>query len=90
MIPSAVRKSLRETGTWRTSNATTPRENAISVAKGIAQPEGALGIFHVVSRYIRAGTIMPPIAAVAGRTARLGSESSPASDKPLLLWITTA
>ena len=40
MIASAIRKSLREAGTRRPSNAMTPRENAISVAEGIAQPGG--------------------------------------------------
>jgi len=50
MIASAIRKSLREAGTRRPSNAMTPRENAISVAEGIAQPEAVPGVFHVVPR----------------------------------------
>ena len=44
MMARAVRKSLSELGTRRPSSASTPSENAISVADGIAQPEAAPGI----------------------------------------------
>src|ERR1700730_2193472 len=43
MIASAVRKSLSEAGTRLPNNAMTPRENAMSVDQGIAQPDTAPG-----------------------------------------------
>ena len=38
MIARAVRKTLRETGTLFPNKDSTPNENAISVAEGIAHP----------------------------------------------------
>ena len=43
MIASAVRNTLIVTGTREPSSASTPSENAMSVAAGIAQPRSVSG-----------------------------------------------
>ena len=52
----------------------TPTANAISVAIGIPHPEEASPL-ELNATYTRAGKTIPPIAAITGRAAALGSFS---------------
>ena len=52
----------------------TPTANAISVAIGIPHPEVASPL-ELNATYTTAGKIIPPIAAITGKAAALGSFS---------------
>ena len=77
-------KNMRAPGaTLSPSSASTPRENATSVASGIVQ----LCWFApcvVITPKINAGMAMPPSAANAGRAAARRSRSSPTTTSRLI------
>jgi hypothetical protein len=75
---NAVRNIFKLKGTFLPSKESTPRENAISVAMGIAAPLAAKP-GSVKQQNIPIGIIIPPMAATTGSIAFLKLESSPTS-----------
>ena len=87
MIASAVRNTLSVTGTREPRIASTPSENAMSVAAGIAQPRSVSGDDALSATYTSAGATMPPTAAMPGKIrccqlARCPSSSSRLISRP--------
>lgn len=76
IIARAVRKIFSENGTLLPSKVSTPSENAMSVAVGIAQPR-IYSVPELKNTKIKAGNITPPAAENTGSSAFLTSESSP-------------
>jgi len=75
-MASVVRKTLADTGTLSPKRYTTPKAKAMSVAIGIPHPI-VCGVPMFRLKNIKAGTIIPPIAAPIGRMVFLMSASSP-------------
>ena len=76
MIAKAVRNIFRFIGTLFPKSDNTAKANAISVAMGIPKPCWVV-VFELNKTWIRAGAIIPPIAAKTGKSAFLKVESSP-------------
>ena len=74
---SAARKTFSPTGTLVLKIASTPRENAISVAIGMARPLCICGLPPLRIAYISTGTIIPPHAPMIGRSAFFNDDNSP-------------
>ena len=73
----AARKILRPTGTLLLNTERTPKENAISVAIGMAIPLCIIGSDGQIRLKSSTGTIIPPHAPIIGRRALSLVESSP-------------
>ncbi len=72
----AVRNTFKASGTRLPNKERMPMAKAMSVAMGMPAPE-AVGVPWLKSKWMPAGTSMPPKAAMAGSRACLRSESSP-------------
>ena len=82
-------KILRDDGTLLPKNSKIARENAVSVAVGIAQPFNAKSSPILHKKNINDGIRIPPNAAIAGRAIFLGLERWPSinscfSSSPIL------
>ena len=69
MIAKAVKKTFKETGTLFPNNDNIrQRENAMSVAEGIAQPLNVDRVINIYKyTYTKAGTNIPPTAPIIGK-----------------------
>ena len=73
----AARNTFRPTGTRVLNTESTPRENAISVAIGIARPRCATTSSGHKRKNTSTGTTIPPHAPMIGSIAFFSDESSP-------------
>ena len=74
---NVAKKTFSARGTRRPKIEITPKENAISVAIGTANPRKETGSDGAKSQNTNTGTIIPPIAPIRGNNAFLGEDSSP-------------
>ena len=81
---SAAKKIFKPMGTLLSKIDSTPRENAISVAIGIATPRIMSGSLGHVSQKKSTGMSMPPHAPMIGNIAFFADESSPTSISRLI------
>ena len=77
IIANAVKKTFNDKGTLEPSRESTPNEKAISVADGIAHPFKVSGFSIFINTYIKAGTSIPPTAAIIGNKACFILDNSP-------------
>ena len=77
IMARAVKKIFNDMGTLFPSRERTPKEKAISVAEGIAQPLKVSGEPKLIIIYTIAGTNIPPTAPIIGSNACLGFDNSP-------------
>ena len=87
-MAKANRNSFSEGCTREPMRARTPNAMAMSVAMGMPQPRTPVPPRFTATN-IRAGTTMPPSAAMAGSAARRGSFSSPTETSRLISKPTT-
>jgi len=80
-MASVSRKIRRDDGALRPITDSAATANAISVATGMGQPPEWPP--KLIVKYITAGTIMPPNAALIGNTTLAGSDSSPCTSSRL-------
>ena len=84
IIAKAVKNTFNERGTLLPNNDNTPKEKAISVADGIAQPFNVSPSPKFIKTYISAGTNIPPTAAIIGSKACLILDNSPCKNSLLI------
>jgi hypothetical protein len=87
-IASASSMMRSPNGTRVPTTARTPSANAMSVARGMPQPD-APGLPITMTAKIAAGTTMPPMAPAMGTITRRGSDSSPTTISRLISSPTT-
>jgi len=87
-MAKATRKVISALGTRDPSNTITPTAKAMSVAMGMPQPSRKRAS-STSSTNSRAGTTMPPTAAMEGRAAARRSDSSPTRISRLISSPTT-
>ena len=88
IIAKAVKKTFNDSGTLFPNKERTPKEKAISVAEGIAQPFKVVGVLKLITIYIRAGINIPPTAPIIGSIACLIEDSSPCKNSLLISKVT--
>ena len=88
IIANAVKNTFNERGTLLPNNDNTPKEKAISVADGIAQPFNVSPSPKFIKTYIKAGTSIPPTAAIIGSKACLILDNSPCKNSLLISSVT--
>ena len=88
IIANAVKKTFNDNGTRFPNNDKTPNENAISVAEGIAHPFKVSLSPKFIKTQNKAGTNIPPTAAIIGSKACFIFESSPCKNSLLISKVT--
>ena len=88
IIAKAVKNTFKDNGTLDPNNDKIPIEKAISVAEGIAHPRNVSGVSKFIKIYIKAGTNIPPTAAIIGRIACFTDDNSPCMNSLLISKVT--
>lgn len=76
IMAKAVKNIFNETGTLLPNKERIPKANAISVAIGMPKPDWATVPLFII-KCIKAGAIIPPMAAKKGNEAFLSVDNSP-------------